>query len=42
LRQEIDLTDQDKIAKGRRIQDRNHLPEASQIAAISFSRSSIE
>jgi hypothetical protein len=42
LREEIDLTDQEEIAKGRRVQDRDHLREASRIAAISFSRSSIE
>lgn len=40
-REKIDLTDQYEVAERRCIGDRNHLCEASRIAAISFSGSSI-
>ena len=41
LRQEIDLTDQNEIANRRSVRDGDHCGEASRIAAISRSRSSI-
>ena len=41
MRQKVNLTDQYEVAERRCIGDRSHLCEASRIAAISFSRSSI-
>jgi hypothetical protein len=38
---EVDLADQDEIADRRSIRDRDHCLEASRMAAISRSRSSI-
>ena len=41
FRQKLDFTNQDEIADRRRVRDGDHRREASRIAAISRSRSSI-